>query len=244
MVLATADTGFGGCCSAGDQSSSLHVIGGEPLISHVVRACLAAASVEQTLVVGAPDAAGAPFGAEGLLEAGGSPASDIQRALAALDGCSSAVVLPGDVPFVSGAEIDAFISAAAARGAQMAYPLVARAAYEAAFPDVRRTYFRVAEGEVTGGNALFLDVPTFRDNGQILGEAMELRNEPWRLAAMMGPLALLALGRGGISLSQIESAVQDALGIRGAAVIVEAPGLATDIRKPVDLRYARARLGA
>jgi hypothetical protein len=208
-----------------------------------VHACREAATVDEVVLVGGQGVPGAPFAADRHLDGTDSAATDIQRALGALDGCSSAVVVPGDVPFASSTEIDTFVEAATARQAQMAYPLVARASYEAAFPELRRTYFRVAEGEVTGGNALFLDVPTFLNNGEILAEAMELRNDPWRLAPMLGPLVLLALGQSGLSLSHIESAVQKALGIRGAAVIVEAPGLATDIRKPIDLRYARQRLG-
>ena len=243
IILATPDTGFGTPEAPSGQASSLQEAGGEPLVSRVVRACRASASIEKVVVISGQDAPGAPFGADEHLEALPLPADSIQQGLSTLNGCGSAVVLPGDVPFLSGDEIDAFVAAAADREAQMGYPLVPRASCEAAFPDLRQTYFRLTEGELTGGNALFIDVPTFLSNDQILVQAMELRNEPWKLALAINPLILLSYRAGGLALAEIESAAQKALGIRGAAVIVDAPGLATDIRKPIELRAARRRLG-
>ena len=240
--MATADTGFGASSTSDGQVPALQEISGEPLVSRVVRACGEASRVERSVVIGEQDAPGAPFGADDMVEAAASPADNIQRGLAALNGCEVAVVLPGDVPFVSGAEIDAFIAAARARDAQMAYPLVSRPTYEATFPEFSRTYFRLSEGELTGGDALFLHVPTFVSNAAILEEAMELRNEPWKLALAVNPMVLLSYRSGGLSLPDIEEAVRKVLGVQGAAVIVEAPGLATEVRKPIDLRSARERL--
>lgn len=242
IILATPDTGFGAPEGSDGRASSLQEAGGEPLVSRVVRACRASASVGKVAVIAEPDAAGAPFGADEHLEALPLPADSIQHGLSTLNGQGSAVILPGDVPFVSGDEIDAFVAAAAGREAQMGYPLVPRASCETAFPDLRQTYFRLTEGELTGGNALFIDVPTFLSNDQILVQAMELRNEPWKLALAINPLILLSYRSGGLGLAQIESAAQKVLGVRGAAVIVDAPGLATDVRKPIELRAARQRL--
>jgi hypothetical protein len=113
---------------------------------------------------------------------------------------------------------------------------------EARFPDFRRTYHRLEEGELTGGNALLVHVPTFLREGDIISEAVALRREPWRLALQVDPLILFSYTAGRLSTTHIEEAVRKALGIRAAALVLDVPGLATDIQKPIDVKAARERL--
>jgi 2-phospho-L-lactate guanylyltransferase (CobY/MobA/RfbA family) len=241
IVLATADTGFGDPAKPGSRPSSLVEVAGEPLARRVVRALREAVSIGPVVVVCDPSATDA-LGADRELPGGETLADDLLAALTAVGECAHAVILPGDVAFVTGAEIDAFVAAALGRGVQTAYPMVPRGVCEAAFPDIRRTYFRLAEGELTGASALYLEVPTFLGNPRIIGEAVELRREPWRLALMVDPRVLFAYTAGHLSVTAIEAAAEKALGIRLGVLVLDAPGLATDIQKPIDLRAARGRL--
>ena len=243
IILATADTGFGDPAGPGSRPSSLVDVAGEPLARRVVRAVREATSIGPVVVVCDPGATD-KLGADQELPSGGALAEDMLAALTAVRGCDHAVIVPGDVAFVTGAEIDAFVAAVLARGVQTAYPMVPRGVCEAAFPGIRRTYFRLAEGELTGANALYVHVPTFLGNPLIIGQAVELRREPWRLAMMVDPRVLFAYAAGHLSLGTIEAAAGKALGIRLGVLVLEAPGLATDIQKPIDLRAARERLGA
>jgi len=59
---------------------------------------------------------------------------------------------------------------------------------------------------------------------------------------MVNPLVLLSYKSGRLSVRDIAGAAEKALGLRAAAIPIDAPGLATDIRKPYDLRVARKML--
>jgi len=241
IILATADTGFGDPATPGSRPSSLVEVAGEPLARRVVRAVREATSIGPVVVVCDPGATDT-LGADQEVSGSGVLAEDMLGALTAVRECGHAVILPGDVAFVTGPEIDAFVTAALARGVQTAYPMVPRGVCEAAFPDIRRTYFRLAEGELTGASALYVEVPTFLGNPLIIAEAVEIRREPWRLAMMVDPRVLFAYTAGRLSVTTIEAAAEKALGIRMGVLVLEVPGLATDIQKPIDLRAARERL--
>ncbi len=240
VILATRDTGFGDAARPEAVPSSLVSVAGEPLVQRVIRAVQETPDVAKTVVIAAAEG---ELGGDEQFASTGSLGEDILAGLVALGDCAHAVLLPGDIAFVTSAEIGAFVATALARDVQMAYPMVQRSVCEAAFPDLRRSYFRLAEGELTGASALYLDVPTFLGNPEIISQAVELRREPWRLALMVDPTVLFAYGAGRLSTTYIEAAAEKALGVRTAVTILEAPGLATDIQKPVDLRAARIRLG-
>ena len=110
VVLATHETGFGAPAELGGETAALIEVGGETLAARVVSAAEDAASVGTVVLVGGDDA----LGADEHLSTTGNPAKDIAAALALLDDCPHAIILPGNIPFVRGAEIEAFVRAAAA----------------------------------------------------------------------------------------------------------------------------------
>jgi hypothetical protein len=181
-------------------------------------------------------------GADRCVAGGESPTDSIRSGMEALDGCEHAVLVPGNLPFLSSAELNALVAQARAEAADIVYPFVPLAACEAEFPELRRTGFRLAEGELTPASALFVHVRTCLDRLEALQQAVDIRHEPWRLARMVSPTMVLAFATGRLGLRDIAEAAQRALGLAVAMIVVNAPGLATDIRKPIDVKVARERL--
>ncbi len=243
VVLATRETGFTAPSELGEQSAPLVEIGGKTLVQRVVDAARGSTHAGRVVVVGGEEPAAAPFGADLDLPACDSPDATILAGLMICHDCSHVVLLPGNLPFVVPADLDAFVEAAAATGADVVYPMLLRGACEAAFPELRRTYFRLAEGEVTGGSALYVNRDRLVARPEIIAQAVQIRREPWRLAMLVNPLVLLSFNAGRMALRDISEAAERAMGVSAAAIIVEAPSLAMDIRKPIDLRAARERLG-
>jgi len=243
VVLATRETGFTAPSELGEQSAPLIEIGGKLLVQRVVEAARGSSRIGRVVVVGGGESSSAPFGADEALPADDSPEANILVGLMACGSCRRVVLLPGNLPFVTAGDLATFVSTAEATGADVVYPMLLRGACEAAFPDLRRTYFRLAEGEVTGGSALLVDRERLIARPEIIEQAAQIRREPWRLAMMVNPLVLLSFNAGRMSLRDISKAAEKALGVPAAAVIVDAPSLAMDVRKPIDLKAARERLG-
>ena len=59
---------------------------------------------------------------------------------------------------------------------------------------------------------------------------------------MVNPLVLLSFSMGRLSLAEIGEAAGRAAKLQAAAVLVDAPGLAADVRRPIDVRVAKERL--
>jgi GTP:adenosylcobinamide-phosphate guanylyltransferase len=243
VVLATRETGFTAPAELGEQSAPLVEIGGQLLVQRVVDAARGSTRIERVVAVGGEESPEAPFGADEGLPTGDSPDADILAGLTACEGCGQVVLLPGSLPFVRAGDLDAFIAAAEGTGADVVYPMLLRSACEAAFPEFRRSYFRLAEGEVTGGSALCVSRDRLVARPEIIEQAAQIRREPWRLAMMVNPLVLLSFNAGRMSLRDISQAAQKAMGVSAAAILVDTPSLAMDVRRPIDLKAARERLG-
>jgi len=242
VILATRDTGITAPSELGDQSAPLVEIAGKTLVQRVVEAARESTHVRQVVVVGGQESPASPFGADLDLPASDSPAANLLAGLLIAESCTHAVLMPGSLPFLTPAELDLFLSAALDTGADIVYPMVPRASCQAAFPDLRRHYFGLAEGEVTAGCALFANRVRLAARPEIIEQAVQLRREPWRLALLVGPLMVLSFSAGRLGLRDIGQAAQKALGLSAAAILVDAPGLAMDVRKPIDLKAARERL--
>jgi hypothetical protein len=242
VILATRETGFTAPSELGEQSAPLVEIAGRPLVRRVVETVQGSEQVGRVVVVGGEESPDAPFGADVGLPASDSPAANILAGLMVCDKCEHTLLLPGNLPFLMRAELEALLSAGLDAAAEVVYPLVPRDACEAEFPGLRRHGFRLAEGEVAGGNALLVRTATFLANPQLVEEAVRIRREPWRLALMVNPLMVLSFNAGRLGLRDIAQAAETAMGVTAAAVIVKAPGLATPVRKPIDLKVARERL--
>ena len=243
VVLATRETGFTAPSELGEQSAPLVEIGGRTLVQRVIDAARGSGQVHRVAVVGGQESAAAPFGADIDLPACESPDANILAGLMICEECSHVVLLPGNLPFLTAGHLEAFVGVAEGAGADVVYPMLLRESCETAFPELRRTYFRLAEGEVTGGSALYVNRDRLVTRPETIEQAVQIRREPWRLAMLVNPLVLLSFNAGRMSLRDISEAAERAMGVSAAAVIVEAPSLAMDIRKPIDLKVARERLG-
>ncbi|MGQ9733009.1 MAG: NTP transferase domain-containing protein [Candidatus Zipacnadales bacterium] len=243
VILATDDTGFSGPAELGGQCASLVEIAGEPLVSRVVTVVRGSECICQVVVVGGEGSAGAPYGADLHLSALTSPRRNFETGLAALDGCSHAVILSGNLPFLTRQELMIFVSRATEARAPVVYPMVPLSSCQAEFPMLCPRSFRLAEGEVTVGHALFVHRETFLARSEVIDQVTEILRKPGRIASIVSMRVLLSFGMGHLTVDDLAQTASSALGIQVAALLLEAPGLAVAIRKPIDVRVAREKLG-
>ncbi|MDO8964957.1 MAG: nucleotidyltransferase family protein [Coriobacteriia bacterium] len=145
------------------------------------------------------------------------------------------LVATGDIPLLTGAGVDEFVTASLENGADFIYPLVRRDDLEAQFPGSDRTYFRLKTGWHTGGNAMIVNpllVPRARDLGQRL---FNDRKNPVAVVktAGLGFVAKFVLGR--LQPEDLSDKIRDLLGGSGAAVLTKDASIAIDVDKPSDL---------
>lgn len=238
VILASSETGFLSTSQLGTQSPALAEIAGVPLVRRVVRAAAECEVLSPLVVVGGEESSHVPFGADVALPSSGSPVQDILAALTRCQQQHRALLLPGNLPFITSEEILLFLESAN-ESAEVVYPLVPRELCEQAFSEFRLSYLRLAEGEVVMGNGLIVAPDRLIEKPKLLDRVVQLRREPWRIATMVNPLVLLAFNAGRLSLEGLSQAVENALGLCVSVTIVNAPGIAVCVRKPIDLRRVR-----
>lgn len=213
---------------------------GQTLLARTAGALLAAGC--DTVHVLAPEEVPLPD-SPGLHRApySGALVSDLFRLLEAETMHCPLVIASGDMPLISAAGVRAVITAAAP-GLELVYPVVLRETVEAALPGSRRTYLRVREGRITGGNVFWVDGAWLAGQRVRIEELFARRKQPLRLAALFGLPLLITVALGLASLPYLERRLGRIVAARLRAALVPDAGLAIDIDKPADVELVRSKL--
>jgi molybdopterin-guanine dinucleotide biosynthesis protein A len=246
VVLAGGDATDALARAVGAPAKALVPLKGRPLGAYVLDAVLAARSVRRVVWVGALDAA--MRRRVDLVVPGGprlvdSLALGLGAALPDLADGEPVLIVTADVPWLRGASIDRFLRDAGTTH-DLVYPVVDRGAYEATFPRLERTWVRLADGHVTGGNLLLGSADALRTLLPWVDLATRGRKAPWRLAARLGAGTLLSLVLGRATLASVERRVGRLLGLSVRALRSDDPVLGTDVDRidqlPATLELADA----
>jgi CTP:molybdopterin cytidylyltransferase MocA len=225
-----------------EEPKALVPFGDVPLVAWVLRALQASRVVERLVVVGPDDVGrlartivpaerlGCVMGGERLADSlalglGAASALDPERLL----------VVTADLPWLTGAQIDAFVRTAP--DADLVYTAVERAAMERAFPRQERTYARVAGRDLTGGNVLLLRPAVVPALLPLVDRAYRARKSPFALAALLGwDLALRLLLRR-LTIAAAERRVSRLLNATARVVLDVDPAIAADVDRPEHLAF-------
>lgn len=158
------------------------------------------------------------------------------------------LVVTADIPFLTPDAITALLKEAP--DADFVYTIIPAALCQAAFPEMRRTTLRIAEGEFTGGNVVLLNPAFLRTSEAVVRKAYALRKNVPGLAALLGPTTILRLLASRLAptlltLPQLEAAVSRLLGgARARALVSPFPGVGADVDHPEDVALARKYLAS
>jgi CTP:molybdopterin cytidylyltransferase MocA len=168
---------------------------------------------------------------------------NLRRGVATVQPADEVLVATGDAPLMAAQGVAQFLADCRQTGAAVGYPIVLRAACEAAFPGTRRTYVRADGREFTGGNLFYLRAEAVPPLLAQLEAFYLARKNPLKLAALFGLGAILALLTGRARVAALEAIASRRLGVAARAIVVKDAGIGADVDKPSDLALARAALG-
>lgn len=250
VVLGGGDPGDPFAAAHGVSVKPLVALAGQAMALYVLRALRACPEVGQIAYVGP-----VPPGGEDLIDLRvtdhGTLIGNLEVGVAALQGSrmegsqvdhssdqpERVMVITADIPLITARMISDVLQAAPDAG--LVYPVVRRKECEAAYPGVKRTYAHLKDGAFTGGNLFLLDASLVDLFLPRLRQVLAARKQPLKLAALIGPLVLLRLVTGQLSIEQLQERVSSILGVRARALITPHAAVGTDIDKEEDLELAR-----
>lgn len=253
VVLGGGDPGDPFAAAHGVSVKPLVALAGQPMALYVLRALRACPEVGRIAYVGP-----VPPGGENLIDLRvtdhGTLIGNLEVGVAALqasrvkgpqvtrssDQPERVMVITADIPLITSRMISDVLQAAPDAG--LVYPVVRREVCEAAYPGVKRTYAHLKDGVFTGGNLFLLDASLVNLFLPRLQQVLAARKQPLKLAALIGPLVLLRMVTGQLSVEQLEKRVSSILGVGARALVTPHAAVGTDIDKEEDLELARQML--
>ncbi len=230
------------------DNEALIIIGDSPMIGYVYRALRASQRVGRIIISGPVGDLKSILGQEpGLMfvEGGPSAVDSFANAIKVLKDRNmspSLLVMPTDIPFITTAAIDDFITKAEAHDADFFYPVTSREVNESKFPGVSRTYVNLREGTFTGGNLFLLRTRVIDKIMTAASELVERRKSPLAMARLFGLGLVLQYLFKRLSIPAVEKRFAEVLGITGKAVISDYAEVGVDVDKPSDLQLAQTYL--
>ena len=220
----------------GERWKALVKIGGEPMLTHVVRTLSATPEIDHIIILGQE-----PEALRQAAEAGGpvtlvASKAGISESLLRVAGRPGApwpvLVTTADHPLLTPAFVSAFLGQC--DGCDLAVGMVERTVMRAAYPDNRRTWLKVADGQWSGANLFALHSDAARGALNLWTEAERDRKKAWRLFLHFGPwLAFRALART-IGLAAALRIAGKRLGLDARLVPLADAETAIDVDKPSD----------
>lgn len=223
---------------------SLLAFGGRTLAEIAAAACFEAGSVRRVCFV-APAAVLERLPPEPpkpviAIEATADLVRNVVAGAEALGRDALVAIVTGDLPFITGETIDAFVDECARVEADGFYPVLAKDVLEARYPGTKRTYGRTRDGVLTGGNIFLVKASVLLDNQGLMRRLYDARKSPLRLAGVVGVPLLVKFALGLMSIADAERRVSELVGAPVRAVRTARPEIGIDVDKPEDVAFVEA----
>jgi GTP:adenosylcobinamide-phosphate guanylyltransferase len=152
------------------------------------------------------------------------------------------LITTSDIPMLTVEALEDFISKALNMNADLCYSVVDKLVNDKKYPEVKRTYARLWEGQFTGGN-IFLFNPAVTEKCKTFVEQMlEYRKSPAKMAMVLGFGFLIRMALGILTIRAVQKKTERLLGIKGAVVISEYPEVGNDVDKISDVQFVEKYL--
>ena len=222
---------------------ALLVAGGKPLIRRVIDALQSSRRISQIRIAAPIDvrdpisAALSGVGGWTFVEAEESPAKTVLTSIEQLTGDRPLLVTTCDHALLTGDIVRAFLGEAAKCDAAAA--CVAREAYEARFPDSRRTYIRLKDMHFSGANLFWFAGSRARGLADFWRRLEAKRKNPASMALEIGVFTALSYLAGQMTKDGLEKTIRRRTKVDARLIPLLTPEAAIDVDKPEDLVLVR-----
>jgi len=216
---------------------------GKALLAYTLEALRSSPAIGRILVVGPQNELtplAAAFGFTPVEEKGGL-LENITAGFQCLAPSRHFLLVSADMPFLTRAALEDFLSRCQPLDRDVFYPVVAKADTEKMFPGMPRTYVRLKEGVFTGGNIFLVSTEIMGEGMPRLGKFINKRKSPLKLLAALGPVFVIKFFCRMLSIGDLERNLPRLLGISGKAIITPYAEIGADVDKPSDLDLVRTR---
>jgi molybdopterin-guanine dinucleotide biosynthesis protein A len=232
--------------SRGD-SKALIDVAGKPMIQWVLDALGEAKTIDRVVIIGLADKAGlacrkplAYLSNEGkLLE---NLKAGTAKVLELNPKAKYVLFVSSDIPGITGPMVDWVVNTCLQTKDDLYYNVIRRESMEAKFPTSKRTYTRLKDLELCGGDMNVVRAAIVPENSEFWDSLLERRKNPAAQATLIGWDIVAKFLFRQLTIDDVIQRVANRLGIKGRAIICPFPEVGMDVDKPHQLEIMRAYL--
>ena len=155
-----------------------------------------------------------------------------------------ALLVSSDTPAITGEMIDWIVKTCQETSDDLYYNVIRREVMEQRFPMSKRTYTRLKDMEVCGGDTNLVRLAIVSENSEFWNKVLDARKSPIEQAALLGPDILFRLMFRQLTADDVIHRVAAKLGLKGRALVCPYPEVGMDVDKPHQLEMLREDLTA
>ncbi len=218
---------------------------GRSLLAYILKALQESPSVQRIAVVGPVEdlqelyRVGYSFE---IVPEKGSMLDNLAAGFELVDQSRLCLVVTGDIPLINAAVIEEFLALCAPYDQDFYYPILYRETCVERFPETERTYVRLKEGSVTGGNIGLLHPDWFLNNRVRLEMFISYRKKPLKLLRILPLTLIFKYLRKILSVSDLEAYLSRLLQLKARAVTCDCVEIGVDVDKISDLEAVKQHL--
>jgi molybdopterin-guanine dinucleotide biosynthesis protein A len=229
------------------KEKALLPIAGKPMIQWVLEALEDSLQISNVVVVGSPLPATVRSGkVRAVIQNQGDMLSNIlagmQRILEIEPQAHHVVLVSSDIPAITAEMVDWLVQTTMQTDEDVYYTVIERRVMEAKYPRSRRSYTRLKDLEVCGGDMNVVRATLTAGNQEMWQKIIAARKNVFKQAALIGLDTLLLLLIRQITLDQAVRTVASRLRISGRAILCPYAEVGMDIDKPHQFEIVEADL--
>lgn len=231
----------------GVANKVLIALANRPMIEHVVQALAGNPVIDRILIIGLDAYTG--ISADGKiyqLPGQGTIFDNLMSGFAWLAERDSpahhALVLSGDIPLITSAQVDWFLQACQPLDKDVYWGVVERSTMEKTFPESRRSYLSLVEGRFCNGGLYLAKIEAALGRQALIGQLIEQRKHIFRQLWLLGPGVILKFLLRRLRVPDLVAVMERLLGVRGEVIVLPFAETGMDVDKPHQLAQVRAYL--
>ncbi len=231
------------------KPKALLEIGGKPMVQWVLDALSGAKQVENVVLIGLTEASGVTCTKPliylpnriSMIE---NILAGINKVLEIHPAATRVLMVSSDLPAITSEMVDWEVETTLPTDVDLCYTVVKREVVEARYPGSKRTYARLKDMEVCGGDLNVLRTSVISMNPEIWERLIASRKNPIKQAAIIGFDTLFVMAFRMLTMDQAVNKVTSRLKMTGRAVVCPYAEIAMDVDKPIQLEMIRADLAS
>jgi molybdopterin-guanine dinucleotide biosynthesis protein A len=224
-------------------------VAGKPMIQWVLDALSGARSVDRVVIVSLPEDSGLVCSKPvayvpnqgGLLE---NVRAGMQKVLELNPSAHHVLTVSSDIPAITPEMVEWMVETVSGSDHDIYYCVITRQVMEARYPNSRRSYTRLKDAEICGGDMNAIRALTVATNEDLWQKIIAARKNVLKQASLIGYDTLLMLLFRRLTIQEAEKIACQRLDISGKVILCPFAEVGMDVDKPHQLEMVRTDLAA